>query len=77
MDAGSFDLDTATGQLRTKSGVTYNYEAKSSYSVTMTVRDGNADTTVDDRIAVTVTLTDVPERPQFDGTVKPGGHGWG
>ena len=35
-DAGSFDLNAATGQLTTKEGVTYDYEAKQTYAVTVT-----------------------------------------
>ena len=30
-DAASFDINGSTGQLRTKAGVTYDFEAKSSY----------------------------------------------
>ena len=39
-DAGSFDISLASGQLRTKSGVVYDHEARSSYRVTVTVLDG-------------------------------------
>ena len=60
-DAGSFDIN-ATGQLQTKSGVSYDYEAKQSYSVTVGVSDGTAA----DTIAVTVNLTDVNEVPTFN-----------
>ena len=67
-DAGSFEIDSS-GQLKTKTGVThsFNFEAaKSSYSVTVNVRDskdddGNADTVVDDTIAVTIDLTNVDD----------------
>ncbi len=59
-DAASFALDTDTGQLQTKSGVTYDFEAKVSYSLTVSVRDGNGGTA---SIAVTVRLTDVDETP--------------
>ena len=31
-DAGSFDIVASSGQIKTKSGVTYDHEAKSSYS---------------------------------------------
>ncbi len=72
-DAASFDIDAATGQISTKSGVTYDHEAKSSYSVTVEVSDGvdaagNADTAIDDSIAVTITITDVNEAPAFPST---------
>ena len=67
-DAGSFDIDPSNGQIKTKSGIAYNFEAtKNSYSVTVNVRDskdaaGNADTGTDDTIAVTINLTAVGER---------------
>ena len=65
-DASSFTFDSSTGQIKTKAGVTYNHEAKSSYSVSVSVRDskdaaGHADTFVDDTIEVTVTVGDVDE----------------
>ena len=65
-DVSSFTFDSSTGQITTKAGVTYNYEAKNSYSVSVSVRDkkdaaGHADTLVDDTIEVTVTVGDVDE----------------
>ena len=57
-DAASFDVESATGQLLTKEGVAYDYEARSSYSVMVEVSDGNGGTA---SIAVTVSLTDVDE----------------
>ena len=76
-DHASFTIDTATGQLKTKAGVTYNYEAvKNSYTVTVQVRDsknanGDADTAWDATIEVTITVTDVNEPPTFtDGVSK-------
>ena len=57
LEAGSFDIDAATGQLRTKAAL--NYEAKSSYSVTVRVNDGTVDATK----AVTINVTDVEEPP--------------
>ena len=76
-DHASFTIDTATGQLKTKVGVTYNYEAvKNSYTVTVQVRDsknvnGDADTAWDATIEVTITVTDVNEPPTFtDGVSK-------
>ena len=70
-DASSFGFDSSTKKLKTKAGVTYNYEsAKKTYTVTISVRDskdadGNADTATDDTITVTINLTNVDE----DGTV--------
>ena len=59
-DAASFDIDRGTGQLQTKTGVDYDHEAKSSYSVTVAVNDGYGGT---DTIAVTVGVTDENEPP--------------
>jgi len=59
-DAASFAIDSSTGQITTKSGVTYDYESKKTYSVTVSASDGNGGT---DSIAVTVNLTDVEETP--------------
>ena len=72
-DAASFDIDPDTGQLQTKTGVNYDHEAKSSYSVTVAVNDGYGGT---DTIAVTVNVTDVAEKPARPATpmvtAKPG-----
>ena len=68
-DSGSFTIVPASGQIQAKSGITYNFEAtKKSYTVTVTVRDskdsaGNANTTTDDTIVVTINLTNVNEAP--------------
>ena len=59
-DAASFDIDASTGQILTKSGVTYDHEAKSSYSVTVKADDSNGGT---DTIAVTINVTDEDEPP--------------
>ena len=55
--ADSFDLDTATGQLKTKAAL--DYESRNSYTVTVEVRDGKnpegeADRRRDDSIRVTI-----------------------
>ena len=39
-DADSFDLQASTGQIRTKRGVVYDFETKSTLNVTITVSDG-------------------------------------
>ena len=62
-DADSFDIDSASGQIQTKSGVTYDHETKSSYSVTVKADDNNGGTAA---IDVTITVTDVNEPPEFD-----------
>ena len=65
-DASSFDIDSGTGQIKTVSSGTYNYEAaQNSYSVTVTASDG----TDTDSIGVTINLTDVDEQP--DKPTKP------
>ena len=59
-DAGSFTFDAGTRQITTRAGVTYDYEADSSYTVTVTADDSNGGTAV---TTVTITLTDVAEPP--------------
>ena len=65
-DASSFTIVGTSGQIQTKSGITYNYEGTSSYSVTVSVRDnkdeaGTTDSATDDTIAVTINLSNVDE----------------
>ena len=62
-DADSFDIDSVSGQIQTKSGVTYDHESKSSYSVTVKADDNNGGTAT---IDVTITVADVNEPPEFD-----------
>ena len=59
-DASAFTIVSGSGQLRTRSGVTYDYETKNSYSVTVRVQDGEGGSAT---IAVTITLTDENEPP--------------
>ena len=66
-DASSFAIDATSGQIRTRSGVSYNFEAKSGYSVTVTVTDGTHTDNNTATIAVTITLTDVTEPPGTPG----------
>ena len=63
-DMASFDFVETTGQIRTKSGVSYDHEAKSSYTVTVTASDGTA--TAD--ASVTIRVTDVDEPPSAPAT---------
>ncbi len=57
-DAASFGIDAATGQLTTVSGVTYDYETKSTYAVTVTATvTGEESDSLSASIAVTVSLT--------------------
>ena len=57
-DAASFDIDPATGQLKTKADL--DYETKDSYAVTVTASDSGG---LSDSIDVTITVTDVNEAP--------------
>ena len=58
-DAASFYIVAESGQLRAWSGVSYDFESRSSYTVTVEVSDG----TDTDTIAVTIALTDIDEPP--------------
>ena len=66
-DAGLFDIDTSTGQIKVKTGTTLDYEGlRKSYIVSVEVTDsksadGAANTATDDSIAVTINVTDVEE----------------
>ena len=63
-DAASFDFVESSGQIRTKTNVAYDFEAKSSYTVTVTASDGT-DTAV---ATVTIGITDVDEPPSAPAT---------
>ena len=54
-DAASFDIDSGTGEIKTKAGVTYNYEAKFDYEMTAKADDGNGGS---DTIDVAIALLD-------------------
>ena len=56
-DSGSFTIVSTSGQIQTSAAL--NYEAKSSYSVTVKVNDGTVNATK----AVTISVTDVAEPP--------------
>ena len=55
VDAGSFDIEAATGQLKTRAAL--DYESRRSYQVTVEVSDG----ILTDTIGVTINVTDVVE----------------
>ena len=57
-DAGSFEFDADTRQITVKSGASPDHEAKSSYAVTVTARDGHGGS---GELSVTVTVTNVDE----------------
>ena len=55
-DAGSFRIVPATGQIRTRDGVTYDHEARNTYSVTVETLDVHSAT---DRISVDIHIVDL------------------
>ena len=68
-NAASFAIVASTGQLQTNTAL--DYEAKSSYSVTVSVSDGKdanggVEATADATIPVTIVVDDVNEPPEFD-----------
>ena len=73
-DTASFSINPSTGQISTKSGQSYDHEAKSSYSLTVTANDGQEEPDNTETIAVTISITDVneppvkPSPPTFSGT---------
>ncbi len=90
-DARLFSVDSGTGQITVGVGTTLDYEAQSTYSVTVLVHDGkdadgNTDTTTDDTITVTIHVTNVeegtpppppPPPPPITGGGSRGGGGGG
>ena len=72
-DASSFDINGSTGQIIARGDL--NYESRSSYSVTVSVRDnknvdGNPDAVTDDYIDITITVIDENEAPEITGTAS-------
>ena len=70
VDAASFDIESESGQLKTKADVSYDHEVKTSYSVTVRATDPlDASAT----IAVVITVTNVNEKPATPDapTVRP------
>ena len=61
-DGPLFEVGSATGQITVGSGVSLDYEAKASYSVTVQASDGTANA----EIAVMIQVIDVNEPPTFD-----------
>ena len=69
-DAGSFDIDDSTGQLKVASGTELDHETKDSYAVTVTATDPMTATDPSpdsDSIAVTIKVDDVDESPTLTG----------
>ena len=63
-DADTFDIDTSSGQLKTKNPLNYEI-TKKSYTVIVTVSDGKSPA-LTDTIEVTITVTNVNDAPVFD-----------
>ena len=59
-DAGSFDIASDTGQISVGTGLTLDYESRSSYSVTVQAEDGFGAIA---GIPVSITVTDLKEPP--------------
>ena len=59
-DAGHFDIDADSGQVRTWMGVRYDFEAKAFFEMQVMADDGNGGSAT---AGVTVELTDEVERP--------------
>ena len=66
-DATAFGLDEDSGQLRTRTGVVYDYEATPRYAFTVTASEQSGRTA---SIAVTVMVTDVDEPPGVPGAPR-------
>ena len=66
-NAASFTFNANNGQISTKAGVTYDYEAKASYLVTMSVTDSTVSGDNSASIDVTIELNDVIEPPLAPG----------
>ncbi len=64
-DASAFDIDSSTGQLKTKAAL--DYETETTYSITITVSDG----TLTDTITVTINVTDIDEDIPVDPPPDP------
>ena len=65
----SFDIDTGTGQLKTKAAL--NHETKSSYSVRITADDSSGASNNIDTITVTIRVVDVDEPPVITNREQP------
>ena len=59
-DAGSFDIDPASGQITVGEGTKLDYETKKTYTVTVTATDPSLDS---DTITVTIKVVNVDEKP--------------
>ncbi len=81
-DADLFDIDPATGQLKTKDVLDYDPDGTNTYTVTVEVHDGfnasyDPSESVDDTITVTITVTAVAQRSSGGGGGGSSGGGGG
>ena len=82
-DAGTFNIDPATGQLLTRAVLDYDPDGTNTYSVDVRVHDGygpdyqSTDVGVDATITVTITVTAVAQRSSGGGGGGGGGGGFG
>ena len=73
-DGGAFDIDPTTGQLKVKDPLDHESELKEPYSLSVLARDPTraGDTSESTgTVAVTITVTDINERPKVTGDFKP------
>ena len=72
-DDGAFDLEPKTGQLKVKDPL--NHESQETYSLSVFARDptlaGTTSSSPAGTVAVTITVTDVNERPKVSGDFDP------
>ena len=68
-DAGHFDIDSATGQLKTSGAL--DHESTPSYTVTVTAMDDDATAPMSDETTVTITVTNVIEVGTVEGDDEP------
>ena len=68
-DAGHFDIDSATGQLKTSGAL--DHESTPSYTVTVTAMDDDATAPMSDETTVTITVTNVIEVGTVEGHDEP------
>ena len=66
----SFDINSSTGQIRTRSGVTYDYESRQGYSVTVKVDDGQSKDNSVATKSVTIDVEDRDEPPSTPGAPR-------
>ena len=70
-NAAAFEIDSGTGEIKTVSTATYNYESKKTYSVTVRADDGTDSVTVDVAIALTDELEKSAKPAAPTVTAKP------